>query len=262
MTSALQQLILASRPSTPAPAPVTSGQLYRETLRNVKYPTYDGTRSQDKVNDFLNLFSVVKGLNGLTDTDLIRLVIQHLRGLALLWWVELSETNKAQRLPSSWSHLKDAFCRQFIQWNATSTDTQSLIYSLRQVGSARSYFTQLRQLRMRIPPIPESLLFHIVYATVQPHCRAALVRLQQLKPTDDIVLDEIEDECTREDDAESARSIEQLSTMPQPQTLPPFPYCLIDPSLLPKLSFHNSPLENLPHLLTATLLGRLPQEEA
>ena len=75
MTSALQQLNLASRLSTPAPAPVASGMLYRETLRSIKSPTYDGTGNQDKVNDFLNLFSAVKRLNGLTDTDVIGLVI-------------------------------------------------------------------------------------------------------------------------------------------------------------------------------------------
>ena len=58
---------------------------YKDSLKTVRYPTFDGTRNQAKVNEFLNVFSVLKTLNGLDDADLVRLVIQHLRGPALLW---------------------------------------------------------------------------------------------------------------------------------------------------------------------------------
>ena len=55
---------------------------------------------------------------------------------------------------------------------------------------------------MRISPIPNVLLFNIVYGNVKPHCRAALTRLQQLWSTEDLLIDEIEDVCVRENEGE------------------------------------------------------------
>ena len=82
---------------------------------------------------------------------------------------------------------------------------------------------------MRIPPIPNALLFNIVYGSVKPHCRAALTRLQQLRATEDLSLDEIEDACVREDDAEYARTLAQRVTTSFPQQTPaatrPCPIC-------------------------------------
>ena len=206
LTSALQQLSLASRsPSQSATATTTSAQVYKDSLKTVKYPTFDGTRNQAKVNEFLNVFSVLKTLNGLDDTDLVRLVVQHLRGTALLWWLEAAESPKHQQLLSSWENFKSAFRQRFVQWNASTADTQKLLFGLRQQKSARAYFTELREIRMRIHPIPNVLLFNIVYGNVKPHCRAALTRLQQLRSTEDLSLDEIEDVCVREDEAEYAR---------------------------------------------------------
>lgn len=223
LAAALQQLSL-SRQTTPQQSqPATeesshfSSHFYNNSLRGIKYPTYDGTRSQEKVNDFINLFAVVRSLNNLSDSDLVRLAVQHLRGDALLWWIELSETKKAQQLLSDWGAFKAALRRQFVQWNAASADTQKLIYGLRQFGSARAYFQQLRHIRIRIPDIPASLLFNIIYANVKPHCRAALTRLQQLRGSEDLSLEEIEEECIREDEAEFARGFRQPNTSNRPQ---------------------------------------------
>ena len=68
-------------------------QLSSTSLKTVKYLTFDGTKNQAKVNKFLNVFSVLKTLNGLDDANLVRLVVQHLRGSALLWWVEAANSN-------------------------------------------------------------------------------------------------------------------------------------------------------------------------
>ena len=206
LTSALQQLALSSRAPSVAPnGSTSSAQLYRESLKTVKYPTFDGTRNQAKVNEFLNIFSVLKTLNGLDDSDIVRLVVQHLRGSALLWWLEAANNNRSQQLLASWEDFQIAFRQRFVQWNASTADTQKLLYGLRQQKSARAYFNELRQIRIRIPPIPNVLLFNIVYGNVKPHCRAALTRLQQLRGTEDLSIDEIEDVCVREDEAEYAR---------------------------------------------------------
>ena len=66
---------------------MSSSQFYKDSLKTVKFPTFDGTRNQQKVNEFLNVFTVLKTLNSLEDADLVRLVVQHLRGPALLWWL-------------------------------------------------------------------------------------------------------------------------------------------------------------------------------
>ena len=185
---------------------MSSAQFYKDSLKTVKFPIFDGTRNQQKVNEFLNVFTVFKSLNSLDDADLVRLVVQHLRGPALLWWLEAADSGRSQQLLSSWENFKVAFRQRFIQWNASTADTQKLLYGLRQQRSAKAYFNELRQIRIRIPPIPNALLFNIVYGNVKPHCRAALTRLQQLRSTEDLSLDEIEEACVREDEAEYARS--------------------------------------------------------
>ena len=67
-------------------------------MKTVRYPTFDGTRNQAKVNKFLNVFFLLKTLNGLDDADLVRLVVQHLRSPALLWWLEAADSIKSQQL--------------------------------------------------------------------------------------------------------------------------------------------------------------------
>ena len=110
LISALQQLSLTSRtPSLSANGTTSSAQFYTDSLKTVKYPTLDGTRNQAKVNEFLNVFSVLKTLNGLDDADLVHLVVQHLRGSALLWWVEPANLNKSQHLLSSWENFQIVF---------------------------------------------------------------------------------------------------------------------------------------------------------
>ena len=208
---------------------MSSAQFYKDSLKTVKFPTFDGTRNQQKVNEFLNVFTILKRLNSLDDADLVRLVVQHLRGPALLWWLEAADSGKSQQLLSSWDNFKLAFRQRFIQWNASTADTQKLLYGLRQQRSARAYFTELREIRMRIPPIPNALLFNIVYGNVKPHCRAALTRLQQLRATEDLSLEEIEEACVREDEAEYARlSLKGISSS-SPQQTPvatrPCPIC-------------------------------------
>ena len=219
LTTALQQLSLNSRSPSLSAAGTSSAQFYKDSLKTVKFPTFDGTRNQQKVNEFLNVFSVLKSLNGLDDADLVRLVVQHLRGPALLWWLETAESGKSQNLLSSWDNFRVAFRQRFVQWNASTADTQKLLYGLRQQRSARAYFNEFRQIRMRIPPIPNTLLFNIIYGNVKPHCRAALTRLQQLRSTEDLSLDEIEDVCVREDEAEYARvSLKRASPLTPQQT--------------------------------------------
>ena len=230
LTTALQQLSLTSRsPSSSAAETVSSAQFYKDSLKTVKFPTFDGTRNQQKVNEFLNVFTVLKSLNRLDDADLVRLVVQHLRGPALLWWLEAADSGKSENLLSSWDNFRVAFRQRFVQWNASTADTQKLLYGLRQQRSARAYFNELRQIRMRIPPIPNTLLFNIIYGNVKPHCRAALTRLQQLRCTEDLSLDEIEDACVREDEAEYARlSLRRLSSSTSqqiPGTMRPCPIC-------------------------------------
>ncbi|KAL8424715.1 hypothetical protein Efla_001292 [Eimeria flavescens] len=128
-----------------------------------------------------------------------------LRGDVLLCWLELSVSNRSQHRRDGWTAFKSALRRSFVQWNAASTDTQELLYGLRQIGSARSYFPQLRHVCMRSHAIPDSFLFNVVFVNVKPHCRAALTRLQQLRSTDDHPLDKVEESCIPEDEAEFAR---------------------------------------------------------
>lgn len=156
---------------------MSSAQFYKDSLKTVKFPTFDGTRNQEKVNEFLNVFTMLKSLNGLNDADLVRLVVQHLRGPALLWWLEAAESGRSEQLLSTWDNFKLAFRQRFVRWNASTADTQKLLYGLRQHKSARAYFTEFRQIRLRIPAIPNALLFNIIYGNVKPHCRAALTRL-------------------------------------------------------------------------------------
>ncbi|KAL8438724.1 hypothetical protein Efla_003395 [Eimeria flavescens] len=81
-----------------SPSSAASASFYGASLKGLKYPTYDGSRSQEKVEDFLNVFAVVRSLNSLSDEDLVRFVVHHLRGDALPWWLELSESNRSQHL--------------------------------------------------------------------------------------------------------------------------------------------------------------------
>ncbi|KAL8426719.1 hypothetical protein Efla_006220 [Eimeria flavescens] len=125
-----------------------------EVFEGLKYPTQDNSRSQEKVEGFLNVFAVVRSLNSLSDKDLVHFVVHHLRGDALLWWRELSESNRSQHLLDDWAGFKSALRRRVLQRNAASADTQELPYGLRQNGNARSYFTQLRQVHMRVHAVP------------------------------------------------------------------------------------------------------------
>ncbi|KAL8440101.1 hypothetical protein Efla_001982 [Eimeria flavescens] len=126
------------------PSSADSSSFYGASLQGLKYSTYDGNRSQEEVKAFLDVFAVVRSLNSLSDKDLVRFVVHHLRGDALLWWVELSESNRSQHLLDDWTAFKSALRRRFVRSDAASTDTQKLLYGLRQIGSARCYFTQLR----------------------------------------------------------------------------------------------------------------------
>ena len=100
LTTALQRLAISSQSPSPAAVSASSSQIYRDNLRTVKLPTFDGSGKQDKVNEFSNIFTVLKSLNGLTDEDLVRLAVQHLRGPALLWWVEAADSGKSTELLS------------------------------------------------------------------------------------------------------------------------------------------------------------------
>ena len=93
---------------------MSSAQFYKDSLKTVKFPTFDGTRNQQKVNEFLNVFTVLKSLNSLDDADLVRLVVQHLRGPALLWWLEAADSGRSQQLLSSWENFKVAFRQRFV----------------------------------------------------------------------------------------------------------------------------------------------------
>ncbi|KAL8424941.1 hypothetical protein Efla_007582 [Eimeria flavescens] len=95
--------------------------------------------------------------------------------------------------------------RRNLKINECLCDTQKLLYGLRQIGNARSYSTQLRHVRTRCHAIPDSLLFNVVFVNVKQHCRVALTRLQQLRSTDNLPLDKIEEACMLKDEAEFAR---------------------------------------------------------
>ena len=115
LTAALQQLSLSSRlPSLSAAGTTSSAQFYKDSLKADKFPTFDGTRNQQKVNEFLNVFIVLKSLNSLDDADLVRLVVQHLRGPALLWWLEAADSGRSQQLLASWDNFKIAFRQRFV----------------------------------------------------------------------------------------------------------------------------------------------------
>ncbi|KAL8439026.1 hypothetical protein Efla_002435 [Eimeria flavescens] len=72
------------------------------------------------------------------------------------------------------------------------------------MGFGKSAVPQLRHVRMRSHAISNSSLFNVVFANVKPHCQVALNRLQQLRSTANLPLDEIEDACNREDETEFA----------------------------------------------------------
>ena len=92
----LQRLAISSQSPSPAAVSASSSQVYRDNLRTVKLPKFDGSGKQDKVNEFINIFTVLKSLNGLIDKDLVRLAVQHLRGPALLWWVEAADSGRSE----------------------------------------------------------------------------------------------------------------------------------------------------------------------
>ncbi|KAL8425121.1 hypothetical protein Efla_007238 [Eimeria flavescens] len=85
------------------PSSADSSSFCGASLQGRKYSTYDGNRSQEEVKAFLDVFSVVRSLNSLSDKDLVRFVVHHLRGDALLWWLELSESNRSQHLLDDWT---------------------------------------------------------------------------------------------------------------------------------------------------------------
>ncbi|KAL8428651.1 hypothetical protein Efla_007493 [Eimeria flavescens] len=104
LAAAMHGLTLSSQVcQAPAMTPVdpssaASANFYGASLKGLKYPTYDGSHSQEKDEGFLNVFAVVRSLNSLSDKDLVRFVVHHLRGDALPWWLELSESNRSQHL--------------------------------------------------------------------------------------------------------------------------------------------------------------------
>ncbi|KAL8438990.1 hypothetical protein Efla_007495 [Eimeria flavescens] len=112
LAAAMHRLTLSSQVcQAPAMTPVdpssaASHSFYGASLKGLKYPTYDGSSSQEKVEHFLNVFAVVRSLNSLSDKDLVRFVVHHLRGDALLWWLELSESNRSQHLLDDWAAFK------------------------------------------------------------------------------------------------------------------------------------------------------------
>ncbi|KAL8435925.1 hypothetical protein Efla_003585 [Eimeria flavescens] len=71
--------------------------------------------------------SAVMSLSSLSDKERVRFVVHHLRGDALLWWLELSESNRSQHLLDDWTAFKSALRRRFVQWNAASSNTQKLL---------------------------------------------------------------------------------------------------------------------------------------
>ncbi|KAL8270282.1 hypothetical protein Esti_005798 [Eimeria stiedai] len=97
---------------------------------------------------FPMFFAVVKSQNNLSDNDLVRLVVHHVRGDALLW-IELSDNHRTQHLLDNWAAFKSALRRRFVQWSAGSTDTQKLIYGLYQIGSARSACSRSSSFKQR-----------------------------------------------------------------------------------------------------------------
>ena len=101
LATALQRLATSSQSPPPAAVSASSSQVYRDNLRTVKLPMFDGSGKQDKVNKFLNIFTVLKSLNGLNDEGLVRLAVQHLQGPALLWWLEAADSGKSTELLSS-----------------------------------------------------------------------------------------------------------------------------------------------------------------
>ena len=82
---------------------------------------------------------------------------------------------------------------------------------------------------MRIPPIPNALVFNIVYGNVKPHCRAALTRLQQLRYRESFSFDEIKDVSVCEDEAEYARLLAKRTSsflyQQPPAATRPCPIC-------------------------------------
>ncbi|KAL8424385.1 hypothetical protein Efla_006795 [Eimeria flavescens] len=104
LAAAMHRLTLSSQVClAPAMTPVdpsnaASASFYGASLKGLKYPTYDGSRSQEKVEGFLDVFAMVRSLNSLSDKDFVRFVVHHLRGDALPWWLELSESNRSQHL--------------------------------------------------------------------------------------------------------------------------------------------------------------------
>ncbi|KAL8439577.1 hypothetical protein Efla_007729 [Eimeria flavescens] len=90
------------------PSSAASASFYGLPLKGLKYPTFEGSRSQEKVEDFLNVFAVFRSLNSLSDKDLVRFVVHHLRGDALLWWLDLLESNRSQHLLDDWTAFESA----------------------------------------------------------------------------------------------------------------------------------------------------------
>lgn len=68
-------------------------------------------------------------------------------------------SDKAQLLLEDWKAFQAALRKQFVRWDATTTDTQTLLCGLKQIGSARSYFNKFKHIKMRLPPIPDFVLF-------------------------------------------------------------------------------------------------------
>ncbi|KAL8430084.1 hypothetical protein Efla_007239 [Eimeria flavescens] len=97
------------------PSSGDSSSFCAASLQGLKYSTYDGNRSQEEVKAFLDVFAVVRSLNSLSDKDLVRFVVHHLRGDALLWWLELSESNRSQHLLDDWTAFKSALRRRFVR---------------------------------------------------------------------------------------------------------------------------------------------------
>ncbi|KAL8424923.1 hypothetical protein Efla_006686 [Eimeria flavescens] len=108
LEAAMHRLPLSSQVSqAPAMTPVgpssaASASFCGASRKGLKYPTYDVRRSQEKAEEFLNVFAVVRSPNSLSNKNLVRFVVHHLRGDALLWWLELSESNRSQDLLDDW----------------------------------------------------------------------------------------------------------------------------------------------------------------
>ncbi|KAL8433603.1 hypothetical protein Efla_000747 [Eimeria flavescens] len=128
------------QPSGPETGPAAHSSLpsgHHSSSSHPSFGTHEVLEAVAPATHRLTLSNQVSKAPAMTpaDEELVRFVVHHLRGDALLW-LELSESNRSQHLLDDWTAFKSALRGRFVQWNAASTDTQKLLYELRQIGTA------------------------------------------------------------------------------------------------------------------------------